>query len=167
MQRKNMNKKGSIQDIVFVGIMLLVLGISTLFGFLFMSNINDNFQASDVITSSGKTASQSLTNNFPGVIDNSFLLLAIGMALAVLILAALVRVHPIFIPMYLIGLVFVIFFSGVFSNIYQEIATNPNMAAYSGQLTFITNILTFLPLLTGVFGILLMVVMYKMWSVNQ
>jgi len=167
MQRKSINKKGSIQDIIFVGIMLLVLGISTLFGFLFVSNINDQFQSNDIITANGKTASQSLTDNFPGVIDNSFLLLAIGMALAVLILAALVRVHPIFIPLFLIGLIFVIFFSGVFSNIYQGIAANPNMIAYSSQLTFTTNILTYLPLLTGVFGTLLMIVMYKMWSVQQ
>jgi len=167
MQRKSINKKGSIQDIIFVGIMLLVLAISTLFGFLFVSNINDQFQANDIVTASGKTASQSLTNNFPGVIDNSFLLLAIGMALAVLILAALVRVHPIFIPLFLIGLIFIIFFSGVFSNIYQGIAANPNMVAYSSQLTFTTTILTYLPLLTGVFGMLLMIVMYKMWSVEQ
>lgn len=167
MLKRDINKKGSIQDIVFVGMVLLVLGITTLFGFLFMSNINDHFQANTAVTTDGKTASATLTGFFPGVIDNSFLLLAIGMGIVALIMAALVRVHPIFIPIFLIALIFVVFFSGVFSNIYQEMANHSQMLAYSSQLTFINTVLTYLPIITAVFGILLMMVMYKLWSVDQ
>ena len=103
MAKRNLrrNKKGSLQDILFIGIALLILGVSILFGYFFVSEINDHLQANDVVPTRAKSASTSLTGQFTTTIDNSFLFLALGLGMITLIFAALVRIHPIFIPFFL------------------------------------------------------------------
>ena len=156
------NRKGSIQDLAIFMVVLLFFGMVLLIGYKVTSSLNDQFQASSIIPAEGKAASATLTGFFPGVLDNSFLLLTIGMCIVTLVLASLVRIHPIFIPFYFIGWVLVIFFSGILSNIYQTMAADTNLIAITNQLTFIEGILTALPIIVGIFGTLLLVVMYKL-----
>ena len=119
------------------------------------------------IPTEAKTSTQELTNHYAGSMDYGFLLLTIGLGIATLILAALVRIHPVFIPIYFIGLLFVVVLSAVFSNIYQGMAADPQLIAQADQLIFTSHILNYLPLIVGTFGILLMVVMYKLWSISN
>ena len=161
------NKKGSLQDIVFFIGVCVAFAVLILIAFKVVTELNDRFQIDDNIPSEGKTASSTLTNYYPGVIDNSFLFFTIGLTMVILILAALVRIHPIFIPFFFIGWVILIFVSGVASNIYTEIASEPEFITLGNDLTFITNLLTILPLLVGVLGMVLMVIMYKQWQVSQ
>ena len=155
-----------------MGVIILFFGVVVLIGFKISDEINTHVQASDIIGqydpgNNAKTASSKLVGYYPGILDNSFLFLAIGMGIATIILAALVRVHPIFIPLFFIGLIVVIFGCGLFSNIYQEMAATGQLSGYANQLTFTSLILNYLPLIVGVFGILLMIVMYKLWSVQE
>ena len=156
------NKKGSLQDIAFIIAVLFFFAFVALFGFKISSEFNDYAQSSDTITAEGKTAADSLTSMYPGVIDNAFLFLMIGLSLVILIFAALVRVHPIFMFLFIIGWIFMVFLAGVFSNIYQEAASTPELINYAGQFTFIDNLMTILPMFVGVFGIIVMVFLYKM-----
>lgn len=147
---------------IFLGIVLLFFSMALIFGFILMSNINDEAQLLSFLPARATDATQTLTNQYSGIMDNSFLFLAIGMALVTLVLAAMVRVHPIFIPFFIIGLIIVIFFSGIFSNIYQEVAADSQVSTYSDQLTFVSLVMEFLPFIVGIFGTILMVVMYKL-----
>lgn len=159
------NKKGSLQDIFFIGIVLLVFSVSILISFVMVSNFNDKIQDLEIVQDSpvvGAASAQILTN-FTGSLDNGFLLLTIGLSIGALILASLVRIHPIFIVFFIIALVFVIFFSAIVSNIYQAMAVHPQLSEFAGQLTFVTLIMNFLPLFIGIIGTLLMVVSYKLW----
>ncbi len=159
------NKKGSLLDIVFIGIVVLFFGMTVLIGFKFMDELDDRIQSSDVTNNArARAASSQLRGDYPGVINHTFLFFTVGLAIGALMLAAMVRVHPIFIPLFLIALVFVIFFAGLFSNIYQEIANEPSMTALADELTFIGTILNTLPLIVGIFGTILMIVMYKLRS---
>ncbi len=162
--RSSKNKKGSIQDILFVMIVLIFLSIVILIGFKVSNQINDNIQASSTFEAEGKAAASTLVGHYSGVIDKSFLLLTMGLGILILALAALVRVHPVFIPIYFIGLIFFIFLSGAFSNIYTAMAESPAFAAEAAQLVVITKVLTFLPWIVGMFGTLLMIIMYKNYS---
>lgn len=161
------NKKGSAQDLLFIGIVLLFASVTILIGYKISDEINTEIQAKDIADSHGKTAVSSLNSNYPGVIDNSFLLLMIGLGIGALIFASLVRVHPIFIPFFIIMLALIIFFSGIFSNIYQEMADNSVLSTQADNLTFISTIMEYLPLIIGIFGTLLMVVMHKLWRDQQ
>lgn len=161
------DKKGSISDLLLVGMILLVLGVTILIGFKVTSEFNSRIQTMDVIPADAKAISATVTGKYPSVIDNTFLFLAIGLALAAIVLASLVRVHPIFIPFYFIALLLVIFFCGIFSNIYQGMADSTALASTASQLTFTTHVMVYLPFIIGIFGTLLMVAMYKLWSNEQ
>lgn len=161
------NKKGSLQDIIVIGAVLLFFGMILLFGSKIMGEFNTKIQAHPDIPTEAKTASTTLNGHYSGTLDYGFLLLTVGIGMATLILASLVRIHPVFIPLFFIGLVLVIFLSAIFSNIYQEMAANSALTSFADKLTFTSHILNFLPLIVGIFGILLMIVMYKLWSVNQ
>lgn len=145
--------------------MLLFFSIVLLFGFKITGAFNDQVQTMTDMPAEAKTASTELLSHYSGAMDYGFLLLAIGLGIATLILAALVRIHPVFIPLYFIGLLFVVILCAVFSNIYQEMAADTNLIAYADKLVFTSHILNYLPLIVGTFGILLMIVMYKLWSV--
>ena len=163
-RNKKVNKKGSLLDILWVGISLLIISMVILIGFKISNEINTQVQASDVFESKGKTAMGSINNMYPGVIDNSFLFLAISLAIGSFILAALVRIHPIFIVLFIVVLGIIVFLCGIFSNIYQKMATNPDMIIVAQQLTFTHQIMTALPFICGIFGGLLAIVMFKTWQ---
>ena len=160
MLRKR-NKRGSLLDIMFIMIVILVFAVIILITFKITSSINDMVADIPGITAEATASTQAITDHYSGVVDNSFLLLTMGLGIASLALAALVRVHPIFIPIFIIALIGLIFISGIVSNIYQEMAEETTLQTEADQLTFISLILNILPMVVGVFGTLMMIVMYK------
>jgi len=159
--KRTLNKKGSVLDLILIGVFCLAFAFSILIGFKITTEVNTQIQANTDIPIEGKTAATSLLGDYTGTLDYGFLFFIVGLSIGVLILAALVRVHPIFIPLYVIGLLIVIFLAGVFSNIYQGLADSPEFTALASQLMFIDKIMTFLPWFVGVVGVLLCIVMYK------
>lgn len=160
-------KKGSIGDLLWIGVILLVISVTILICYKVYDAIDTKFQESSQLPATSKAASSQIKGHFSGVLDNSFLFLTIMLALMAFVLAALVRVHPIFFVFYILMLALVIFLAGVFSNIYQEMAGQPEMTALADDLTFISLIMTYLPFLVGVFGSILSIVMYKIYSMEQ
>jgi len=159
-----MNKKGSLTDLAYIAVVLVVFSIVVLIGLKIGEEVNNNLQAdtSGIIDATTKANTQSAITRFTYSIDNSFLFLMIFMCIGVLILAAMVAVHPIFIPIYFFGWIFIIFLGGVFSNVYQEMAANANLSTTASSLHFIGFIMQFLPFVIGIVGIIIMIVMYKL-----
>jgi len=149
--------------VVVVGVVMLGFAIAILIGFKVSDELNTKFQASPDIPAEGKAAFNQINSYYPGVIDNSFLLLAVGLSIVALILAMMVRIHPIFFVFYILILVIVIFICGVFSNIYLEMANTPELIGLADQLTYTTHVMHALPFIVGIFGFLLAIVMYKNW----
>lgn len=167
-KRLRNNKKGSIVDILFLALVLAVFAIVVLVGLKIATEIRDRINLdTEIFNTQSIDSANLLVTKYENTMDNTFLFFAIFMGLVSLILAALVRIHPIFIPLYLIGLIIVIFMSGIFSNIYQEIASNPSLSETAASLTFIHHLMVALPIIVGVFGTLLMIITYKLWSAEQ
>ena len=159
------NKKGSLIDILFVGVALTFFAIVVLVGLKIATEFEDNIDVNPLFNNTeARSNVESVRVKYTNTIDNMFLFLIIFLAIATLILASLVLIHPMFIPLYFIGWVLVIYFSGILSNMYGALAADPNLAAIANQLTFMSNIMIALPIIVGVFGIILMVVMYKLRS---
>ena len=161
------NKKGSVQDLLYVGISLFAFAMVILICFRISTSLNTEFQASDKVDTYGKTAHQQITNLYPGIVDNSFLFVTVILSIGTLIMAAMVRIHPIFLPIYLLAWMFVIFMCAVFSNAYQEMATSADFAALAAQMTFMNQVMTTLPFIIGIVGALLAIVMYKAYRSDQ
>ena len=160
-KRLTRNKKGSVLDLILIGVFCLAFAFSILIGFKITTEFNTQIQAHADVPAEAKTAATSLVGEYSTTMDYSFLFFLAGFSIAVLVLAAMVRVHPIFIVFYIIGLLIVIFLAGVFSNIYTEMATNAELIAVANQLLFVNKIMTFLPWFVAVVGTLLCVIMYK------
>lgn len=167
LRRIKQSKKGSVQDLLYIGITLFVFALVILICFRISTSLNTEFQASDQIDSKGKAAHQQITNMYPGIIDNSFIFVTVILSIGALIMAALVRVHPIFLPIYIIAWIFVIFMCAIFSNAYQEMAANPDLSALATQMTFMNQVMTTLPFIIGIVGALLAIVMYKAYKSDQ
>ena len=156
-----MNKKGSAQDLIMVMVILTVFAIVTLIMFKLTGAFGDQIGTMSGIPTEATASTAKLTGYFSTSMDSIFLLLTIGLAIVALVLASMVRVHPVFIVFFILVWFLVIFLSGVMSNIYQEMAESPVLVAESAQLPFISTIMTYLPLIIAVIGVLLMVVMHK------
>ncbi len=166
------SKKASIVDLIFVGILLLSFAFGALIMFKIADEFNTKFQESPQIAkydleNRSKDAFEEIRGLYPGVVDNTFLLLTIGLSIAALIFAFMVRIHPVFFVFYIILLIIVIFLSGVFSNIYLEAANQAEMSALAEELIFMTHIMNLLPFLIGVIGFVMAIVLYKNWSEAQ
>lgn len=160
------NKRGSIQDVILIAATLLAVAIVVLIAFKISNQFNTKLSDSSAMDrydndNRSRKAFNEINSMYPGVIDNSFLFLVAGLSIAAFILASMVRIHPMFFVFFLLILVIIIFLCGVFSNIYQEMATNPQFSDVAARLTFITNIMRFLPFIVGTLGIMLSIVMYK------
>ena len=162
-----MNKKGSLTDLLFMAVAIFVFGVATLLGYAVYSSFNTEIQTMTDIPADAKTASTSMVAHFPGVLDNSILFLAFGLGVIAFMLAAMVRVHPVFLFIYLIFLVIIVIICGALSNVYQEMAANDNLSGYAANLGVANALLTYLPIIVGVFGTILAIVMYKSWRESQ
>lgn len=161
------NKKGSLQDILLIGSGIFLLCILVLVFYRITNDVNNEFQSSDEFSNRTKNFANTMVGYYPGLIDNSILFVTISLSIVAFILASLVRIHPIFIPIYIIVLIGIIYLCGIFSNIYQEIAGNPNFITLANNLTFTNHIMTYLPFIVGIFGSLLAIVMYKGYKDGQ
>ncbi len=167
MVRKR-NKKASIQDIIYIIVMLVVITVGTLLVYKIHNEINLRFQESGDLTDKGKVAMTQVEGIYTGVLDNTFMLLVVGLCIVAIAMAAMIRVHPVFLVFFIILLVIIVFLAGVFSNIYQKVASNPQMTDandstifLADRLTFMTYTMRFLPFITGVIGFIMAFIMYK------
>lgn len=157
-------KRGSFQDMIFIAVVALVFGVVILISFKINNTFTSQITSTGLFPSEAIDSSNKLGANFTGMLDNMFLFLIVGLAIVTLILASTVRIHPAFMALFFVSLLFLVYFSGVLSNTYQELSNNPELATEASQLTFISNILQFLPIIIAVFGFLLMIVSYKLFA---
>lgn len=167
MVRKT-NKKGDFGDLLLIMVIVVVFGFVILIGYKINDSINDKFQSNaEIDNNQSKAAMNEINNHFTGVLDNSFLLLVVGLIIVVFFLASRLNIHPIFIALFVIIISIVIFLVAIFSNLYLEVANQTDMATQADELTFTTHVIWRLPLILGVVGFILAFIMYKNWRENQ
>lgn len=154
-------------DLAFITVGMVIFGVVLLMAYKFSSGFNDQIQTNPVFTDEGRAASAQVTALYPGVLDNSVLFIIIGLSVVTLITASMVRVHPIFIPIFLFFWVFLIIMAAIFSNFYEGFHDAPVLSDVSQDFTFLPLVLLRLPWFIAVIGMILMIVMYKTWSNSQ
>ncbi len=164
-----MNKKATIQDLVLIMVIIAMFAVGVLITYKISDELNTKFKEDVNINQSERAikAFGQITDMYPGVIDNTFLLLVFGLSIGALTLAFLVRVHPVFFVGFLLVLVIIIFLAGIFSNIYLEMANTSEFTGVASNLTFITHIIGKLPLIIGIVGFLIAIVMFKQYQTTQ
>ena len=158
-----MNKKGSLQDIIQIGVIMLVMGVTLLIGLNVWNSFTTEF-ANQTTNAQALQSNAEMTGIYTGTMDNSMLFLMVGLSIVSLILASAVRIHPVFFVFFVFVLVILIFIGGVLSNVYLEMANQPEFTDEAEQLVFTTNLIGKLPWFIGILGFLIAVIMYKNYT---
>lgn len=163
MERRKLNKRGTLDDLVYIAGSLLGVAMIILLMGKWSDEFNTQIQSIDEVPAGGKTAVSQINDLYGGAIDNSFLFLTIGLCIVALIFAMMVVIHPVFFVLYFIVLAIVVYVSGVMSNIYQTAAAEPTLVSIADKLIWTSHILEFLPFIVGIVGFILAIIMYKTW----
>ena len=160
---KPMDKKGSVQDVFLIIIMLLVFAIFFVIMMIVQSHIDaaasPAFENVSAGSSIGITTVSSIFNN-----SLNYMYLAVFFALIIgtLIMAYMTPTHPIFYLLAIILFVGLMIISVVISNTWQSFA-NASPEIYNtvtGHLTFADYILNNLPIVSLVIGVLVAIVLF-------
>lgn len=156
-----MNSQGSIQDLVFLVIFVFVISIVGLLVFKISDEFTQKFTEMDEPPQMAKDGAKEVNSMFSSVMDTTFLIVVIGIAVAAIALAALVRVHPVFIIFFIFALVILIVIAMTFANMYDEMAKKDVLKEQAEKLTFMSNVMIYLPWFVAGLGTVLAIVMYK------
>lgn len=167
LDKRISGKKGSVLDLFYISGVIFFFAVILLFGAKISGSFNTSVQSLSDLSVSEKGVISGLNDNYSGSLDNSMMFLVFGLSFVTLVLAALVRIHPVFIPFFIVALVFLIVFAAVLSNIYETAASNDLLSADADRLSKTGLVLSVLPWIIGVVGVILMVVQYKTWSFEQ
>lgn len=161
------SKKGGVQDILYIGIFAIVVALALVLCYSFAKIVTGQIYSTVDVPSETKTNANQMVSYYSTYLDGGFIFLIAVLSITTIILAALVRVHPVFIPIYILGLIAVIFVCGIFSNVYEQVSSVPMFASYVTDLSMTNYVISKLPFVVGIIGTILCIAMYKLWSVQR
>lgn len=155
-----MNKKGSLLDIIFAGVVLLAIFVTGLFAFVLQDNLSD---AGLYDFNNDTKEVQSITNTNMNIIDGTIVFIWFISMIAAGILAYLLRSSPIFIVIAIIIVVILIVVSVIMANLHHELIQQDEFASIaSSHLALSSWIIGRLPVWTLVFSAIMMVIIYAL-----
>lgn len=158
---------GSVQDVFLILVLLIVLSVGLVLGGTMMSEFNDKIQSSSAFPQQSKDITTRGVSTFTNTWDDMILAFFIFASLATIILAALIRVSPLYIPIFFIFLMMLLISSGIVSNIYSGFSEQEATQEFSETLTYTPLIMQYLPMLTGFISVILAIVMYRNYKLNS
>ena len=146
-----MNKKGGVPDGLFYMVAIFAVAIISVVGYVILVEVNDNFQTNDGISTEGKILTNSIKIRYVEIIDNSYLIVVVGVLIGTVAGVWFIRTHPalfwIMIPIF----AFIIFFAAIYGNVYFNFAANSKIATAEADFTIIPFIMNnYVRIITGV-----------------
>lgn len=147
--------KGSVQDIMFVSVVIILSAMGILIGYTIMDNIvkqGDDSQINTTIATTGRTA----INTF----NTSFIIMIGLFFVGILVLAWSINISR---PMFVIALIvfiFIIFISLQFSNVFENFITDTPMSDAADDFNYLVAAMRNLPLILGGLGSIVMLVLF-------
>jgi len=130
------NKRGqAIFDMIMVIIVLFILGLAAVVGGFIMSELNDEVQADNDISTTAKEASSSVNANYSTWFDNVFLTVLIFLWIMLIVTSFMIDAHPIFFIITVLLLIVVFIVGMGMANAYEELTTDADFSAYSANMT--------------------------------
>lgn len=154
------NKKGTMEDVIFIGIIAAVLGVFILVMAYITPEISDKLRGTEINDSSAARTALNYSDTFASRLDVVFLIVFVGLIMGMLVSAFLIDAHPIFIPIFIFFLAFAVVAGAVMSNVYETFTEDPTLAATAAQNTFTGAILDNYVLIIIVVGVLSMILTF-------
>ncbi len=159
------DKKGDVTDSVILLITLFVMAIGFFVLAFVVPAITDGLQETVLNDSAEGADAISQLESFGTVgIQRGFFFLFVGLMISTLITSFLVRVHPIFLFLYIIFLVISVFLATYLGNAYEQLTQNPTFATTLASQGLITGVMdNIITILIGV-GALSMIIVFAKFS---
>lgn len=141
-------------DMGFVILGALIFGVSLMFGVWLLDTMIT--QAPTELPTTALTQAKGALL----VMDGAIAVLIGLICLSTIILAFIVRSHPVFFAISFLITLFLIPCAAIVSNVYNELATTAEFAAAANQLPYTFTLFSFLPHITCVFSAIIGIVMF-------
>lgn len=155
------DKRGSGFDLIYIIIVLAFFACGIIITYAVFSSWDDLVQNNADIPTVAKTANTQIDGVFTGALSWGFILFMVLLAAGSIALAAMVRVHTVFIFLFLFVWLLSLVLAGMASNVFDEMASSTALSTAASQLSFISLAARSLPWFIGITGLLIMIVMYK------
>lgn len=162
------NRKGSVSDMIFLGVFIFSFALIGVLGYVIWGNFNDKIQPNDSVSDSAKEFSQSYNTDLLHTLDNMALIAFIGASLGLVISAFMLGSHPGFFIVAIIVLAVGVLLAAQLSNVYEEFSAQENISDYADDFTILPFLFDNYPKILLVLGFLLMIAVYaKTQSVGE
>jgi hypothetical protein len=163
----NLKKKASIADIFLYMIVIVLIAFVGLITLKLMNLLDDNFQANSLISAQGKSMTGDIRSRFASVVDNGFLIVLVGFAIAIIIGSSLIYSHPALYWVTIPILVFVVFMAALYSNVFYSFYNETGYTAEINQLVSIKFVLDNYPIFITGFVLVIALVLFGKSSLPQ
>ena len=155
-------KKGAIEDVVLVSILLFVTSIVFIFAFYLNSVIATNMSpAMENVTVGSSVGMTAVTGIFTGTINYVYLAAVMALVISLCITAFMTPTHPIFYLFSIIIFIALMIVSVIMSNVYDSVSGISELATAKATLTIVDYIMSNLPLISIAIGVLLAVILFS------
>jgi len=158
---KTIGKKGSIVDITYLMVGIFTLTVIVLLVSLMAYHINAKVQDISIFPADAKAASASMSTKFPQTMNTMLVVIFMVGCILSLVLASQIPVHPAFLIVFIFEWLLMIWMGSWLADVYQVIIENSNLSVISDSFVFTTFFFQYFPIIIGVVGVLLAIVMYK------
>lgn len=153
-------RKGQFADLITT-IVLVVFAAATVFFVAFGGvKIFDSLSANSDSGSIEKDIVDGQSSKLPSILQNVFLIIFLGMGIAVLVSAFLVRNYPLLSVIMLILMVFVVVYSPAMGNFYLNISENQATGVFSERMPYLSLLFNWYPRIILALSVVAVVIMF-------
>jgi len=162
ISNKNMNARGSILDLLYLMILLFVFAIGTLIAFTVWEEYKGATNSSSGINLSTSTfdhiqeKQDQVMQNF----DYIFVFIIVGLTIALIASTFALKTHPIFFWISLLLLIIFLIIAGAFSNSYEVLTNNTNIAPADAEYDIMGFVMDRLPLFILIISMITLIALY-------
>ena len=136
--RFSRNKKGNAPfDVATILIIIVALGITSIFGYKIFDELNSDFQNSTDITDSTAIAtSQDMFDKYPSLLDNIFAFAFVLLMIFTIISVFMIDSHPIFFIITVIMLISVFLVAILLGNTFDDLMGETVISSYANSFPY-------------------------------
>ncbi len=166
LEKLRKNKKADVTDMVTFLLLIFIIGVGLFIMVFAIDSIAEGLRTGGLNnTDEGSNAIDELEKFGTVQLQRGFMLFFVGLILSTMISSFLVRVHPIFLFLYILFLILTVFLGTYLANAYDQMRNIPLFADQLANQTLINVVFeNMVPILVGVGALSLFIVFAKFSS---
>ena len=136
------NKRGQASELVFYGVMMFILAITILISFRLITDLNDAFQSSDVMSDTGKEIVGDFQGRFALIFDGVYIVAVVILSIVLIATVFMLDTHPIFFVLSVIAFLAVLMVNVILANALDQIGRSAALIVFYNQLPMMRFIAT-------------------------